>query len=561
MENDLLKRKSSGISAILGNNKLSKEIADALNSPFGSTKRKKASSILRAVNPIVNDGMGGGLEENALYSQGAGAPLPMSTMDTPTPSATIPKQTPTPTPGPTAPGGIDLGLNPDTSTSMSTPEMYGGSTQIFPSAPKLKTGGAMPSFTDDGGTNQDGTSNITLPQTQDEVASFLDNVDEDYVKRWYEGLSEEEQKRWKPLYEAADAGVGAKTFAWNIMQDTDALKQLFPNIPTEALPQGASLVGQLKDIETTLKEEFEIDKLKGNMDNLINEGMTIEDNLTDYITARDTYIERLDEMIGTAKEQMVDMDMANPYVAKKMNGYMNYLYIMKGRQQKTYTDFLNSGINQYNQQVAVASDLYENAYSKFSDSLKNKTAVTKEEHDVMTNMLEDMYNNVEGRERSRLSMENLRQEVIQNQYETAYDVLDSLNGNDNTTFTTKDKTTSQKNFLAANPTKKLTDWTALSGEEKLSYIDAEDAGDNEAVDSYVSDIMSSVFLDVPTIYYNSDKETIMWNSIPADKRDAARKMYEAKYKELTELADQADNATNKEEEDAIQVRIDNIFGL
>jgi hypothetical protein len=469
--------------------------------------------------------------------------------------------------------------SPDTATANSTPEMYMGSTQILPSAPKLKTGvNPMPAFTDTVNINQDSINNliansgaeIKLPETQAEVATFLDNVDDDYIKNWYQGLSEDEQKKWKPLYEAVDAGVGAKTFAWNIMQDTEALKQLFPNVPQESLPQGASLVGQLKDVEDSLKEDFKIDSLKNNMDRLIEEGVTIEDNLTDYITARDKYIDRLDNMIDTAKDQMVNMDMANPYVAKKMNGYMNYLYIMKGRQQKTYTDFLNSGINQYNQQVKVATDLYNNAYDRFESALKDKTAVTKEQHDFMTDMLEEMYTNIEGREKSTLEMDKLRYEVMQEKYQAASDMIDSLTGADNVTFTSKDKTTSQKNFIAINPTKTLADWKLLSGEEKLSYLDGEDTNDLANIDFYVGEIVTDKKNakkdEVSYEYADYDEETettkINWSKVPADIRPAVKEKL-LKLSKEAQAKKEAEGIQGEQEpeDDGILSRLKRLLGM
>lgn len=584
MVNDLFKTKSSGISAVLGNDKLAKSIKEALDSPFGSTKRKKASSILRAVNVGQNDGMGGGLEENATFAE---EPITGMTRTSTPPTIGIPKgpAVPITTPRATSNGQIGIGQQGQTGLGKAEDgapiEGTAPNMQIFPSAPGLKTGvSVFPDFSQEWDPNigigkstgnfgigeaGEGAAITQVPQTSEEVASFIDTVDEDYIKTWYQGLSEADQKRWQPLYEASEAGVGAKTFAWSIMQDTAALKQLFPNIPEEALPQGASLVGQLEEVENTLRDEFDIDKLKGNLDRQIETGVTIEDDLTDYITARDTYIERLDDMIGNAKDSVLTMDMANPYVAKKMNGYLNYLYIMKGRQQKTYTDFLNSGINQYNQQTKVAQDLYSNAYDRFERSLKNKTAVTREEHDVMTTMLEEMYTNIEGREKSQLEMAKLREEVIQEQYQTAVDAVDSLSGGNAIKMTTTQKVKSQSNFLQDNPEMNLTDWSKLSGEEQLSYIEGEDSSDSAAVNSLVMEIIKSKQSfdkkgaeEVPSIYYNDEKEVINWDKIPVAQRDAVRAKYEAVIR--ASMKAKLEKAGTEEEKKSILDRIRGLVG-
>jgi hypothetical protein len=168
-----------------------------------------------------------------------------------------------------------------------------------------------------------------------------------------------------------------------------------------------------------------------------------------------------------------------------------------------------------------------------------------------------MYTNIEGREKSTLEMDKLRYEVMQEKYQAASDMIDSLTGSGNVTFTSKDKTTSQKNFIANNPTKTLADWNLLSGEEKLSYLDEGEDTDSEAIDSYVNEIILAKAKKSPSVYYDEDNKTIKWNSIPQSQRDAVRKKYNEKIKELIANS----QAKAKTDDDGILSRLKRLLGM
>jgi hypothetical protein len=130
-------------------------------------------------------------------------------------------------------------------------------------------------------------------------------------------------------------------------------------------------------------------------------------------------------MIDGAKKAMVESDMGNPYVAQRMNNYANYLYLMKGRQQKRYVDMVNSSINYHNQELVRAENAYKTSYTNFTNELKTKSDITKEDYTRLKTTLEEMYKNVEAREEVELKKQKLREEVYQAQYATILGAVDA----------------------------------------------------------------------------------------------------------------------------------------
>lgn len=60
----------------------------------------------------------------------------------------------------------------------------------------------------------------------------------------------------------------------------------------------------------------------------------------DYIKGKDEYLGHLDGMIDKTKDYILSqkVDMSNPYVANRMQNYMNYLGTLRGKQNQRYID-------------------------------------------------------------------------------------------------------------------------------------------------------------------------------------------------------------------------------
>jgi len=540
----ILKDKAISVSAIMGNKKLSSIVADGLKAPVGSSRRQKAAAILRTVNKRRLDGQGGGgyfdlMSPYTAMQNTSNSTPSMIGVGNKQPASSTSQSQYGPIQKPTSSAqdykSVSVMEHPPTGDVV-VGTMNSAGKVIFPAAPKKIEPTGVPAA-------------VSQIETMN-----LGQGTQSYYDQWYSGLSETEKSKWKPLYDAVSAGVGPSTFAWQVMGDTDSLKKILPGVPEDALPVGASLTGQIKDIEDALREEYKLEQLSSNLSSLQNRGITIEDDLKGYMTTRDKYIEKLDGMIDSAKTSVVNMDMANPYVAQRMGNYMNYLYLMKGRQQKRYTDMLNSSIDYHNQELSVAKSAYDNAYSRFTNELKTKTEVTKEDYNRLKTMLEEMYENVSGREDTELKKQKLREEVLQASYQTVVDAAEASLGPDSTNgwggLTDSQKATAESKFIDANQgtaDEAADEFTSLSNAEKLKWYSSA-KNDSGLASFYAIDILKGIEYNKtegdngsPSIYYTVDdktgKGTIRWDKLTgADKAAVQKAMAQIAASQVTDPA-------------------------
>ena len=142
------------------------------------------------------------------------------------------------------------GYNPKMDVSGTTPvstttETVPKNMVVFPSAPDMKI--------------RTSTPEMILPgvKAEDEEVAFGEETPTetegtyempDFGIGETEYLSDEEKKMMEEY-------GGPKTFALSIMSDKEKLKALFPGVPEENLPVGASLSSQMQDLETSLRSE------------------------------------------------------------------------------------------------------------------------------------------------------------------------------------------------------------------------------------------------------------------------------------------------------------------
>ena len=462
-----IKSKTFGVSAIMRNKKLSALVGEALNSPPGSTKRTTALSMIRSLNRTT-DGMGGAMNLYDVYNpQGQMSSMyPMTynpqgqmsySSSNNQPNISVQSAQPTGNVSvqqPNQPGNVNV-VQPNQTGNVSVISSSSGPSTILPAAPVAAGPMTMNTGAETSTTPAGPMSSVTpadlasltssivgstgdinaepVPSTPMELGAAGVPVTEetetaDFFDSWYANLSAEDKKTWQPLYEAVKGGVGAPTFAWKMLADKDKLKQLLPGVPVDMLPEGASLARQIGDLEEALKKEYEVDTLRSNVKRLEERGLTVEQDLTDYITSRDEYIAKLDTMIDGAKDSLLKMDMGNPFINQRMNKYLDYLYLMKGRQQKRYADYVADSIEQHNAKLTRAQNAYDSAYEKYEDKLKTKTDITTEDYTTMKTMLEDMYNNLDSREEEIYSTGILAENYAQAQLETAKMVLEAAEG-------------------------------------------------------------------------------------------------------------------------------------
>ena len=468
---DIRKRKSNVLRGLLKNDQTSSIIKNAFNSPIGSTARKRAKSIagiLRKTGAMpMYDGQGGpGYQNPADYMQ-AMQPMPQDysrfvvfpsapafntgRMDgqggpgTTTPSWTsgitvpgIPNMGQTPQTGLTSYGGsgtatamgapgpayknplvyvrdpardltvgakttpgtlpilgktpLTIGTPGSTQPTATTPQATSGAANIYPqnqtggtqtlagTTPPQTGGTTTPTPTEPGTTPQ--------PETGTDLGGKLSNL----------------QTLQQAAQSAVKTGTGAASFAYD---------------------KAGSLMEQVTELDTALKKQYDLDNILNQKNALIKRGITLETDLGDYIRGRDEYLNETQGMIDRFTDKMTTMDMGNPVVARQADTYMNYMYTLRGRQNKRYIEFLNSGINEYNAQLTDISNHYDKALNAYEKDLQLKTNVTQAEYQMYFNALSDMYNTLDQAPIKKMEMEKLRMEIDTGYQRAAIDAAKS----------------------------------------------------------------------------------------------------------------------------------------
>lgn len=218
------------------------------------------------------------------------------------------------------------------------------------------------------------------------------------------------------IQQAIDRGIGPSAFALRVRSDPQGFKkfmrdQLGVEIADEDLPSGSSLSAQVADIEKAARLQWNIDGLLNQKKSLVETGITVERDLKDYIRGRDEYLTETQRMIENAESDMITKDLSNPATRRDYNNYMNYLYSLRGSQNKRYNSFLNSAKDQYNRELTAATNDLETNINAYERDVKNKVAITSEEFNMYNTAIMEMYTNVENSKLKKLQMQQIEAQL------------------------------------------------------------------------------------------------------------------------------------------------------
>jgi hypothetical protein len=165
--------------------------------------------------------------------------------------------------------------------------------------------------------------------------------------------------------------------------DLDKLHALLPGVPDSALPTGAGLQGQIDALSDRLKEEYNLNQLSNEYNNAIQSGSTLSIDLTDYIKGRDTYIKNVDDMIAGVKNNMYNKGLTDPASNAANKSYLDYLTVLKGRQNNRYIDLLNNSITRNQAVVTNIENQYNTNFQNYKDQLTSDAAITTDMYNKM----------------------------------------------------------------------------------------------------------------------------------------------------------------------------------
>lgn len=487
------------------NDNLSKIIRGAYESPVGSTKRahaKKILSVMTKLNGGAFDGQGGPsipYQEPALptYSRlmvfpgapkmmtpeerirrdqmlqmndGQGGPFSMTIPGQPIPPTTsavstpqtIPAPAPTPTPTGYTIGDYGNAFASGASTILGAPfrgighfasrnvpgtegyDIYHPEQPgVTPPSPVPATGPVAGPVQPQAGSTTPPASTTPSPATPTKTSTGS-STGGGLPKAGTTGGASSPAGKYSWLQQSISGNLGGTAFALGAMNDKDRLRQLpgFENVKDEDLPYGASLAKQIDALGDTLKKEHHLDEILNEKNNMIATGVNLKGDLTDYITGRDEFLNQTNDMIEKAKSGMLTSpNAADPVVQAQNKSYLNYLYLLKGRQSKSYVDFLDSSVNKYQADLTDITNHYNTALSSYENELKSKTAITTEQYSMYYNALTDMYKTAEEApqkklemEKTKLEMDHIRSQMANDAIRAKADLLKAMGKNDKPTF-------------------------------------------------------------------------------------------------------------------------------
>ena len=235
------------------------------------------------------------------------------------------------------------------------------------------------------------------------------------------------------MRQGSEANLGPTMTSMRIMADKEAMKELFPGVPEDELPIGASLTAQMADLKDALKKEYQIDSLLDQSLKMKGLGANFIKDTQSYVRGRDEFLNKVDGMINSAEEGMLKADLANPEVAANYQKYLGYLNTLKGRQNQRYIDYVNTAIDEYNNDANRLNTLYQTNVQAFTDAFTTQGALTTETYNTLKTSLEEMYNSLPG-EMIALQKEHLQAETDRTNAQTVLDVVSTSQKNNRINF-------------------------------------------------------------------------------------------------------------------------------
>jgi hypothetical protein len=448
MANNSTNKKFSSFEAIMKNDNFAKLLKEAAEAPIGSTKRAKAKSLLAVLQKVdrKKDGKGGMPQNIPIVNQR----LQRKTRDysnlfifdaTPeirTPIGSKPKYDGAGGPGDTF---FSMNLKPQAPLALNLDSMNktGGATTYSGYTPPVSASQAISSNPIPGMYNNIKTTPLVKPTsyqstgvegddtslqsgTQDsggytDTGSTDTSGNGDYFSQIQNSVDEYSKgiaSKYPGLQDAVDSGTGAKMFAYSALgKGSDYLKTLpgFESLPATSLNGPATLSGRYDELEKATRKANMLDEFLNQYNNKAKVGTKIESNLNDYIRGRDEFLNETDALLEKFKDQTLKMDLADPTINKSAQQYSNFLYELRGRQNKRYVEYVKTSVEEYNGQVETAKNMYNLALDNYKSDLQTKGAILQEEYNTMFGALTEMYETVSNAPAKGLELLKAQQEL------------------------------------------------------------------------------------------------------------------------------------------------------
>ena len=179
---------------------------------------------------------------------------------------------------------------------------------------------------------------------------------------------------------------------YRLMSDTALLAKTF-NLPEEViktLPASPFFYSQIPAMREEVKARYDLEAKQDNLLDLQNAKVNRESDFNTIVRGRDTYLNKINNMREDFITQVSKMDTSNPYVAERMDTYLNYLTILKGRQNQRYVDYVQSEIDNNEAELQRVTNQYNLDYARYQEDFEDTKNEAKESYDFYKDMLTEM---------------------------------------------------------------------------------------------------------------------------------------------------------------------------
>jgi len=211
------------------------------------------------------------------------------------------------------------------------------------------------------------------------------------------------------VYGAAKAAVannvGGATFANDVINN--------PNNPeTNGLSMGEALAKNQSD----LWAKYDISDLQKEQADLRKAKVMLPDMVSSYINGRDQYLNQTNDMIKDFVAE--NANNSDPISRQKSVAHLNYLYTLRGMQNRSYMQYLNQAVTENEAELQNVTDTLSINLTNYQQELNSSNMITEDRYKTMAESLASMYNSLEGAETKSLQTQLLKYQVL-DAYKTA----------------------------------------------------------------------------------------------------------------------------------------------
>jgi len=173
-----------------------------------------------------------------------------------------------------------------------------------------------------------------------------------------------------------------------------------------------------------LRKSLDVDSIESRLLQRIGNRQPLEQDLVDYIRGRDEFLNETDGMLERLKVTASKMDTSDPRTRKAIADHGNYLFTLRGRQNKRYIETLKANMDSYDAQTQSLNAVYETKMDEYKTRLATGASILSSEYGMMMDGLKEMYQMAVDSDPNSFAYKKSQAELDSAQYKAVKDALE-----------------------------------------------------------------------------------------------------------------------------------------